>query len=148
MRQRHREHLGRKVQVPLDGREYPMFARIRRADIECPRCGRIYFIGEGGTSRGRTPAKTKSWNPGTHRFRCLLCGLTLALGIIARRVPIRAKAAYPPDTVPTVEQALELRRAVSVLRSEEAPIGAPVNVVEPPVERRPGARVDDEQASE
>jgi len=89
------------------------FARIRSADLECPRCGNIYFVGGAGRSRrGYYDRKTS-------RFRCPHCGLVLVLGMIAWLPPL-GRPSVAPDQVPTVRQALAMRRAHDAIWPEKA----------------------------
>lgn len=102
------------------------FARIRSFDIECPRCGQVYCV-----SRRAGPT---NWSTRLSRFQCGRCDLRLALGIIAHPVPW-GRCDPPSDIIPTVEQALELRKQMDAawvgfrLKS-----GEPVNRLGEPVE--------------
>lgn len=74
------------------------FARIRVMDIECPRCGEVWYCnGKGGCYDARTAT-----------FRCESCSLTLQVGVVV--FPAKPGHKKPPiDWRPTVEQALALR---------------------------------------
>lgn len=74
------------------------FARIRKMDLECPRCGEVYHC-----TGGKGPYQAR-----LARFECPSCGLTLGIGVVA----FPSKGGHlrpPPDWRPTVEQALSLR---------------------------------------
>lgn len=115
------------------------FARIRRADLECPRCGTCYVIGDGATGRAgsrnnQKRRRTCKWDPKLQRFKCRVCGLTLVLGLVAYRAPQGGgRNIFPPeDSVPTIKQALSLRRTLAdgVLVDEKRRSGQPVNITE------------------
>lgn len=108
-----------------------LFARIITADFACPRCDCVHRLGL-NTAR-RKLIRTKSWDPTTCRFQCVKCGLTLRLGIIAWPVMKRARISRAPlDTIPTYQQALQLRRKVNAVSREKLSIrgeGASVNTL-------------------
>lgn len=90
------------------------FARIKSADLECPKCGNIYLIGATGK------AKRGYYDSKTSRFRCPHCGLVLVLGVIGW-LPQRGRPLQGPprDQVPTPRQALAMRRKMAGHWSEE-----------------------------
>ena len=113
------------------------FARIRRADLECPRCGTCYVIGDGATGRAaktnQKRRRTGKWEPKLQRFRCRDCGFVGIIGVVMYRAPQGGgKNIFPPEDIqPTIAQALSLRRnlADGVLVDEKKRSGQPDNQV-------------------
>ena len=83
------------------------FARLESFALECPNCGRVYYI--------RPDRRSPAWEPRLARFTCASkygCDKVYVLGILAWPLQQTAKVATqtPRDQVPTPRQALELRR--------------------------------------
>ncbi|HLE02423.1 MAG TPA: hypothetical protein VI877_02915 [Dehalococcoidia bacterium] len=80
------------------------FARIRQAELECPRCGEVHRVGRGPEVRKR------EWDPRTCRFRCRECGFYAILGVLAT-VPEQHTGRFAafPDQVPSPDQSRQLR---------------------------------------
>jgi hypothetical protein len=86
------------------------FARIERAILECPRCGKVYQV----SSRSPSP----NWDPMTARFTCTnkstggTCGRTYVLGLVAWPIIPTPKvaSATPRDQVPNERQLVQLRQ--------------------------------------
>lgn len=85
----------------LDGD--PFFARIRSMDMECPRCGEVYYC----------HARGGAYRPRLGRFYCPSCGLILAVGVVVYPVTTAAYHGTPPDWKPSYRQALALRNQMS-----------------------------------
>lgn len=84
----------------LDGDRF--FARIRKLDMECPRCAEIYHLG----------TKSGPYNHRLGQFSCPSCGLVLTLGVIAYPATSAPSKQAPPDWKPSYRQALAIRSAV------------------------------------
>lgn len=84
------------------------FARVRAFDIACPRCDRLYTIGEGRKGKAYVYDKAKS------QFHCHPgCGLKLTIGILAWRMR-NGPTGIPEDIVPTFREALRLRELMGL----------------------------------
>ena len=114
----------------------PQLVTLSAADADVLRYGSAYFGGlEVFRFRCPGPCSTlheirprqrrRLFDPRTQRFRCPHCGIELQLSILAEVLPppltsqgarehqaalLRDVADRPPDTVPTAEQAAEIRR--------------------------------------
>src|SRR5262249_20188796 len=91
------------------------FGGLEAFSFQCP-CGTVHHI--------RPRQRRRGFNPRTQRFRCPVCAIELQFSILGEVLPprmtTRAARAYethmlrdmvhaPPDTVPTLEQAAQLR---------------------------------------
>lgn len=92
-----------RTPFPPDSERF--YARVRAAQLECPRCGNLLAFNT-NEIRGCT------WNPRTNRLNCNPCGLTVQLGILAWPV-LEGGAAHHPtpprDQVPNERQLAQLR---------------------------------------
>lgn len=84
--------------------EGKFFGRIRSFDLACPRCDRVHQVPRSGS---------KVWDSRLGRFQCSECGITLALGIVAYSVG-PGTASPAGDIVPTLAEAMELRKAATL----------------------------------
>ena len=103
------------------------FGGLEAFSFKCPGpCARLHQV--------RPRQRRRGFNPRTQRFRCPVCGIELQLSILAEVVPPRmtrrGPCAYemgvlrdsidrPPDTVPTIEQAAQLRSSQVPIESED-----------------------------
>lgn len=96
------------------------FARVLKADLACPRCDHITHI---------TPNMNRRvWDPRIARFECMGCHLILHLGMVAW-IAGQGKYKTPDDQTPTVRQALELRRHLSLFLQTRLMRGRDTNIV-------------------
>lgn len=93
----------------LTGRR--LFGRLLAFELGCPKCDRVYIIGQGSRTMS-------AWTRRTSRFRCVSsCGMRMTLGILGWNCN-KGPSFTPADAIPLWwKQALELRnlsRAVYV----------------------------------
>jgi len=102
------------------------FARVDRFTCECPRCGQIIQAHfdrnisrvRQDEARKKTPTSRSSrgegkrltYNPLSSRLTCTQCRRTFGVGLLLYPVEPRATGRQPPDTRPTSDQLLEIRR--------------------------------------
>lgn len=102
-RTRHPLGLPRSPPASLPPESRRFFARLRAFDLECPACGEVAKVGY------KSP-----WNFSTRtsRFKCEYCQKVFTMGILAWSSAHSTHVKRPPDHIPTVEQAIALRRLV------------------------------------
>jgi hypothetical protein len=114
---------------PLDR----VFAHIERFSCACPACGQAissdYDHNRHGSSR--TAIKNRmTWNPFTQRLRCPGCRACFVVGLLLYPAGMRAgrQELTPPDTQPTREERMALRRLGGAWVMPAYEPKAPVNV--------------------
>lgn len=78
----------------MDGPTH-FYARIRAADLECPRCGVLIRFGQGRN-------QTRQWHAGTARLTCFHCRKVFIIGLLAWPVQLggRTHPTVPADHLP------------------------------------------------
>lgn len=90
-----------------------LFGRLLAFELGCPKCDRVYIIGQGSRTMS-------AWTRRTSRFRCVSsCGLRMNLGILGWNVSL-GPGFTPADAVPLHwKQALELRNLARAVYTGE-----------------------------
>lgn len=101
---------------PADATRF--FGRVTAATMECPRCGTVLHLADGGRQairrarrHHRSPAA--GWNPLTSRLECPACELVMLIGLLAwpvGRGGTHGAQTVPRDQVPNERQLSQLRQ--------------------------------------
>jgi hypothetical protein len=125
-----------RVPPPVYRRE--VFAHLLAMDCACPGCGAVYAGPQQQVRRaarkrrqGKRYMRQSGYSPLTGRFTCVHCDRVWIVGVIFWPVHSVSRPGRAVDTVPTLEEALQLREHASrvglvAVRDSKAP----VNVVE------------------
>lgn len=97
------------------------FARMISFEIACPKCDRVHRV--------TRETNRRVWDPRTCRFECMGCFISLRIGVIAYP-SASGRWKMPSDTVPTVRQALALRRDLNLYAQTRLMRGRDVNVLD------------------